>query len=330
MKTRVVNFAFSLLVRSGIFGMLAKLFLFTAKTGRGSNICLKEGFLPVPVHFYSPIPDLADLQRRKIWDNVSDMPGVEFRPEEQARFLSLLGERYGSECNWPLEPTDDPSRFYLRNQSFSFGCAASTHCMIRHYKPATVIEIGSGLSSRVINTALRENCDRDGRQSVHRIIDPFPGAAVVNGSIGRVDLVKQQVELMEISYFDKLQANDILFIDSGHTVKIGSDVNFLFLEILPRLAPGVVVHVHDIGLPCEYGSAYALNESFRQFWTEQYLLQSFLCFNREFEVMLAMAWLMREQQPLFSRAFPHFDYRQHPTVSGSFWMRRTVPGVGTV
>jgi len=331
MNYKAIAYAlFSLVfVRSGIISIMAKVFRYTAKTGLGSNICLKEGFLPVPVHFYSPVPDITELERRNVWDKVSELPGIDFRREEQAAFLSLLSGRYGSECNWPLEPTDNSGEFYRRNQSFSYGCAASTHCMIRHFKPATVIEIGSGLSSRVINTALRQNLGKDGKEGIHRIVDPYPGEAVRTGAIGRVELVKSQVELMDRSYFATLRANDILFIDSSHSVKIGGDVNYLFLEILPRLAPGVIVHVHDIGLPYEYPRVYATSESFRQFWTEQYLLQGFLCFNSEFEVLLAMSYLMTEQMPLFSSAFPNFD-PQLDNSSGSFWIRRRVSGEGAV
>ena len=97
-------------------------------------------------------------------------------------------------------------------------------------------------------------------------------------------------------------------------------MNYLYLDILPRLASGVIVHIHDIGLPYEYSRAYAISESFRQFWTEQYLLQAFLAFNAEFEILLGMNYLMVDHAPLFRGAFPHYDPELHPFISGSFWM----------
>jgi hypothetical protein len=138
------------------------------------------------------------------------------------------------------------------------------------------------------------------------------------------ELVVNRVELLDTNFFDQLNANDILFIDSGHCVIIGGDVNYLFLEILPRLAPGVIVHIHDIGIPYEYSKTYATSETFRQFWTEQYLLQGFLCFNNEFEILLAMNYLMSDHSEFFKKTFPFYNPNLHPFFSGSFWIRRKI------
>ena len=116
-----------------------------------------------------------------------------------------------------------------------------------------------------------------------------------------------QVELINVDFFKQLSKNDILFIDSSHTVRIGSDVNYLILDVLPRLAPGVIVHFHDISLPDEYTKVYATNPRFRMFWTEAYLLQAFLCYNSQFEVLLAMHYLMTQQKEAFRSAFPRYD-----------------------
>lgn len=305
---------------------LAKVFRVTAFSGAGSDICLKEGYLPVPVHFYSPIPDIADLQARQVWDARSPMVGIDFRENAQEEFLKRLGAAYGEECRWPFDSPGDPAQFYLNNQSFSFGCAGSTHCMIRQFKPRSVIEIGSGHSSRVIAAALQRNLADHGVSGRHIIVDPYAEGVLQGEALPATDGVAERVELLDQSFFSALGEGDILFIDSGHTVRIGGDVNFLFLEVLPRLAPGVIVHLHDIALPFEYSKAYATNERFRQFWTEQYLLQAFLCFNRDFEILLAMNWLMVERMELVRAAFPHYDPALHAFLSGSFWMRRVPEG----
>ena len=119
-----------------------------------------------------------------------------------------------------------------------------------------------------------------------------------------------------MEFFSQLESGDILFIDSSHTVKTGGDVNYFFLEVLPRLNPGVIVHVHDIFLPFEYRRDWVLDE-FR-FWTEQYLLQAFLTFNSEFEVLLANNYLLHYHKEHLKAAFP--DLRRW--MGGSFWMRR--------
>jgi hypothetical protein len=281
------------------------------------------------VHFYSPVPDIKDLEERRIWDIRSRLPGIDFRAEQQIDFLKELGARFADECRWPLLPSDDQSEFYLKNLSFSYGCAASTHCMIRNVKPRTVIEIGSGMSSRVIAKVLTRNRSEDGRGGDHLIVDPYPDKVVKEGLVRISELVERKVELIDFSFWERLKANDILFIDSGHCVRIGGDVNYLFLEILPRLSPGVIVHIHDINLPYEYPRAYATSETFRQFWTEQYLLQGFLCFNNGFEILLAMNYLMTDCAGVFRKTFPFYDPEVHPFLSSSFWIKRKAADKGT-
>jgi hypothetical protein len=129
-------------------------------------------------------------------------------------------------------------------------------------------------------------------------------------------LVTKKVQEIDLNFFSQLQSGDILFIDSSHTVKIGGDVNYLFLQVLPRLKPGVMVHVHDIFLPFEYRRDWVLDE-FR-FWTEQYLLQAFLTFNSEFEVLMANSYLSHYYQEDLKAAFPSLP----SWGGGSFWMRR--------
>jgi Methyltransferase domain len=123
---------------------------------------------------------------------------------------------------------------------------------------------------------------------------------------------------VELDFFSKLESGDILFIDSSHTVKIGGDVNYLFLEVLPRLKPGVIVHVHDIWFPFDYDRQWVLGE-FR-FWAEQYLLQAFLAFNSEFEVLICNSYLGFYFPEELKSCFPHSPW----SGGGSFWMRRKI------
>lgn len=306
---------------SPIMPLLVKAFSYVAETGRGSDLCLKQGFLPVRVHYYSPIPDIADLRQRQVWQRKSELTGVDFHPDQQVQFLHSLGKKYGEECNWPATRTANPQEFYTENNSFSFGCAASLHTILRYYKPRKAFEIGSGNSSLIFSGALARNAS-EGYPCDYVVVDPYPSPLLQNSLPCLTKVVPERVELMDVSFFEDLKENDILFIDSGHTVRTGSDVNFLFLDVLPRLAPGVVVHVHDIGLPYEYPEAYFTNPSFRMFWTEAYLLQAFLTFNSQFEVLLALNYLMFAKKQEFAQAFPHYDPSKHKAVSGSFWMRR--------
>ena len=151
--------------------------------------------------------------------------------------------------------------------------------MVRHFQPRRIIEVGSGFSSLVFGQAAAKN-----KSSALICIDPFPHEfRKSNGIPALQSLIEKKVQDVDLEFFSQLESGDILFIDSSHTVKIGGDVNYLFLEVLPRLKAGVIVHVHDIFFPFEYRRDWVLEE-FR-FWTEQYLLQAFLIFNSEFEVL---------------------------------------------
>jgi hypothetical protein len=294
-----------------------------ATTGQGTNECLEIGCLPMKVHFYSPIPDIKDLESRKIWEKKSELPGIDFRPREQLTLLEELGHEFGSECDWPLTPTAIPTQFYLKNNSFSYGCASALHTMIRHFKPQHFIEIGSGNSSKIISKALEMNEEEDpSRTPEYIIVDPYPSKMISTqlSCVSRV--VKEKVECVDLKLFDILGENDILFVDSGHTVRTGSDVNLMILEVLPRLRPGVIVHFHDINLPYEYLKSYFTNPQFRMFWTEAYLLQAFLTFNRDFEILLAMNYLQTDHMSDYCKAFPRFKLEDNWANSGSFWIRR--------
>jgi len=128
-----------------------------AHKGVGTNACLRRGFLPMPVHFYSPVPDLKDLETRGVWDRRSKLDGIDLRINSQLSLLVKLGKEYGHECDWPPNKTADPYQFFTENSGFSYWCASITHCIIRHSKPHNIIEIGSGNSSLVISQALLKN-----------------------------------------------------------------------------------------------------------------------------------------------------------------------------
>ena len=183
--------------------------------------------------------------------------------------------------------------------------------MVRHFQSRFIIEVGSGFSSLVLGAAAAEN-DSAGIIS----IEPFPREFLRKGFPGLRSLIEKKVQDIDLNFFSQLESGDILFIDSSHTVKIGGDVNYLFLEVLPRLKPGVIVHVHDIFLPFDYRRDWVLDE-FR-FWTEQYLLQAFMMFNSEFEVVMANSYLNHYHQEDLKAAFPDLPSWE----GGSFWLRR--------
>src|SRR5271157_497251 len=151
-KEKIVNKGYRFLWK-----MIAPVVKHMADTGEGTDECLAIGCLPMNIHYYSPIPDIKDLENRKIWEKKSELPGIDFHPEKQLAMLEQFGYEFGSECEWPLTATSIPTQFYLKNNSFSYGCAAALHTIIRHFKPQYFIEIGSGHSSKIISKALEMN-----------------------------------------------------------------------------------------------------------------------------------------------------------------------------
>jgi SAM-dependent methyltransferase len=189
--------------------------------------------------------------------------------------------------------------------------------MIRRFRPARILEIGCGYSTLLSAQALLKNRD-DGAPGELLGCDPYPHEVVRDGVPGLTRLIPAAAQDLPTEEFDRLRRNDILFIDSSHVLKIDSDVQRLYLDVLPRLAPGVLVHVHDIFLPREYPREWVME--LRRFWTEQYLLQAFLAFNTAWEVLWAGSYMHLRHPDLLEAAFPSYDRRRR--WPGSFWLRR--------
>jgi hypothetical protein len=257
-------------------------------------------------NFYSPVPDVVQLTAAD-YERVSPLHGVDLRLDAAAELL-----------------TGDLSRFIpeaaVRGAGeFLSPDAEVLHAMVRWAKPRRIVEIGSGGSTEILDAACALNA-ADGRPVDYAVYDPYASDRVKSGELrhARVRAVPAQ-EIPEDAFAD-LRPGDILFIDSTHTVKLGGDVNRLFLDILPILAPGVLVHVHDVFLPREYPREWIERDG--KFWAEQYLLQAFLCLNAEFEVVLALNALMHERHTEAAALLRALSEDPYP---GSFWFRRRAP-----
>ena len=270
----------------------------------------EAGIHITPVHFYQPIPDTRDLPP-KLWERPSKLSGIDMNEPAQLELLRVTFPQFRTECEKLPVETTNPSEFSLLNGLFGGIDALVAYCMVRHFKPNTIIEVGSGYSSLLLARACAEN----GNSSL-TCIEPFPLDFLKKGFPGLRNLTQRRVQDVDREFFSQLRAGDILFIDSSHTVKAGGDVNYLFLEILPCLNPGVIVHVHDIFFPFEYPRSWIMEE--HRFWSEQYLLQSFLAFNDTFEVVLCNSYLAATHREELKATFPHSP----SWGGGSFWMRR--------
>lgn len=224
--------------------------------------------------------------------------GIDWNEAEADRFLS--------ESLRELEPIPgyDPD-----NPFFGLVDAAVCHSLLRERRPSLVVEVGSGNSSRVIRAAL----DRNGEGRLV-CVDPEPRRDLSGVCHEHRRMPVQEVPLEELR---SLPAGAVLFIDSSHRAGVGSDVNFLFLEVVPALASGVVVHVHDIYLPEDYPAGWNVDRGF--LYTEQYLLHALLCHSPAFEVLWPGRQMVRERPAeLAARLGPVADLERHC----SFWFRR--------
>ncbi len=281
------------------------------------NFAQRLGVHVTPVHFYEPIPDTRQL-RESLWQKDSEMPGMRLNESAQVELLSVFKERYAKEYDkLPEEKTEVPHQYYLNNSAFISGDAQVLYSMIRHFKPRRVFEIGSGNSTYLSAQAALVN-KSEGRDCELVAFEPYPNEVLRRGFPGLSRLVQTKAEDIRIEAFEALEENDILFIDSSHVVRIGNDVHYLYLDVLPRLKNGVIVHVHDIFLPSEYPKEWVKEEHY--FWNEQYLFQSFMAFNDSFEVLFGSSY-MSMRHPDEMAAAMH-AYEKGVTRPCSFWIRK--------
>lgn len=271
-------------------------------------------------HFYSPIPDLNEFDQ-SIWSKKSQLIGVNLNEEKQLNLLSLFRDKYKNEYDkLPKNNIEisKPYQYFLNNEYFGPVSGEILYCMIRHFKPKRILEIGSGYSSYLIAQTILINTEKNGDSlCIYMSIDPYPNKVISNGFPGLSKLIPKKVQQIPIKEFEKLEKNDILFIDSSHVLKIGGDLQYLYLEIIPRLKKGVIIHIHDIFLPMEYPPKWVLED--KLFWNEQYFLQAFLMFNNNFEILFAGNYLFLNYSDKLNQAFDSFTNNRS---SSSFWIRK--------
>lgn len=275
------------------------------------------GFHVTPNHYYSPIPDTRDLPP-ELWTKQSELVGLNLNEAGQLKLLNELVIKYKAEYDTlPLNQTVQPTEYYINNDTYESVDGEVLYSLIRKFKPRRVWEIGSGFSTLLSAQALLKN-QTEGQGGELVAFEPYPVAQLKKGFPGLTRLVKTKLQEVPMPEFQKLAANDILFIDSTHVLKIGSDVQYEYLEILPRLRSGVIIHLHDIFLPADYPREWVLKE--KRFWNESYLVQAFLAFNPAFEILWAGSYLNLKYPDKLRTAFR--SYQPGKTWPGSWWLRK--------
>lgn len=302
------------------FTFLASLLLFFIRKMRIVNmpvskwIFKKVGVFPITNHYYEPLFD--DRQLKLPLDRDRFLPGINWNDQAQLNLLASF--QFQEElAAIPYKKENEDFSFYYDNPSFRPGDAEYLYCVVRQFMPSRIIEIGSGYSTLMVQKAISANRLRNPEyHPEHICIEPYEMPWLEKAG---VRVIRQLVENVQPEIFKSLGGNDILFIDSSHMVRPQGDVLFEFLEILPTLQKGVIIHVHDIYSPKDYPGKLLVDDV--MFWNEQYILEAFLSCNPEFEIIGALNYLKSHYPGEMYTKLPVLGKMQDQ-VPGSFWMRK--------
>ncbi|MBO9384354.1 MAG: class I SAM-dependent methyltransferase [Roseiflexus sp.] len=267
----------------------------------------------------SSIPEQREVQRlnllrqRNHWSTAKYTAGLDL---DEARFLSFLNQvcvPYRNDlCRLPRTAAEVCGGYYFNNIWFGPVDGSILYGVIRHFRPNHIIEIGSGFSTHLMRRAITDgslptrvtSIDPEPRIDIHLVADTI------------LPLRVEELNVHDI--VDRLNEGDILFIDSSHMIVSGGDVPFLFLEVLPRLRPGVLIHVHDIFFPYDYPEEWVC--VLRRGWNEQYLVHAFLAFNAAFHILWSGSYMWNKQREALVKALPDDINAQG---AGSLWLQRS-------
>lgn len=280
---------------------------------------LELGWDVTRTHFYSPTPDLRELPE-SLWTREKPIDNLGWDADAMLAWVDEQTHRFGEELRWPDEaPAKEPTAYYVDNFAYRPGDAEPCYLMMRSLKPRRVIELGSGMSSKLIASALERN-RAEGSAVRYDVYDLYPEDHIGKKRVEGVDeLHKTSVQSLPLETFDALEAGDVLFIDTSHVLRVGSDVEYEYAQILPRLKPGVIVHIHDIFLPLEYPKAWIFEQNWC--WNEQYVVQAILANGGGYETLYAAAFMWKRKGAELAERWPHFDPQS--CLPAALWLRKT-------
>lgn len=270
-----------------------------------------------PGHFYSPIPSMEEVREREdiLFDRSQDaLLGIDLNEEEQLSMLDLFAKHYAG-----LPFTDEKNenwRYYFNNPFFGYSDGIALFCFLKEYQPKRVIEVGSGFSSALMLDVDEHFFDS---KTAFTFIEPYPERlkSLLTSHDHDVRIIEDKLQNVDLDIFSSLKAGDILLIDSTHVSKIGSDVNLYLSEILPRLAKGVLIHIHDIIYPFEYPKEWIYDG---RAWNEAYLVRAFLQFNTSFKIKYWCSYFEYTNRDLYFQKLPLCQ----KGAGGSLWLEKTV------
>ena len=272
--------------------------------------------------YYSPLAPVSELKETfGRWNRPSTLAGVSYDLQGmKSMFADLLAQ-------YLREFSALPTYGELQRVGFGPGYTAvdalTLYVMLRHLKPERYIEVGSGLSTYYCTLAAAKNAE-EGHPLAITCIEPNPFEKLL--AIPGIEVIEKQVQDVPTSVFERLRRDDVLFIDSSHILKLDGDVPFLYLEVLPRLNLGVVIQIHDVPFP--YNIPYppelwVFGHKWPLFWNEAMLVQAFLCFNRNFSVLMSTPLIRHTDEAFLRKQIPFYEsVEENPNTFSALWLRR--------
>lgn len=272
---------------------------------------LQVGVFPVRKHYYEPLFDARDI--RQPLDKPRCLPGIDWNEAGQVALLDSFTSQ--SEISDIDQAPKDDTTFCIHNANFLSGDAEYLYNIVRTKKPRRIVEVGSGHSTLIAIRAVKKNIEEDPSYSCEHIcIEPYEMPWLEKTP---VKVLREKVETVDKKVFSQLGENDLLFIDSSHMIRPQGDVLCEFLEILPIVQSGVIVHIHDIFSPADYPRDWIEGEV--RFWNEQYLLEAFLTENPNWKIVGALNFLKHTQYDKLKAKCMFLTPDREP---GSFYMQK--------
>lgn len=267
-------------------------------------------------HYYSSIPNMNEIVNKS--DNIFtynkwDIDGVDLNDNYQIELMKEFSYYYNGIPFKTFDKNVEKLRYYFENGFFENSDAIVLYGMLRKFKPKRLIEIGSGFSSAVTLDTNELYFDNSIECT---FIEPYPErlkSLLRNND--NVKIIEKKLQDVDLSVFEELENGDILFVDSTHVSKCGSDVNMIMFNILPRLKNGVIIHFHDVFFPFEYPKEWIYTG---RFWNEDYLLRAFLQYNSSFKVMYFNSYMNTRYADLIKESMPLCLKNS----GGSLWIRK--------
>lgn len=273
-----------------------------------------------PGYHGSTIPSrkFIEQNRTRLFQNPSmEYDGIDLNRAEQQDLLDKF-VTFFPDFTPPENPTPGELYFY-NNPMFGFSDAFALYGICRTFKPERIIEIGSGFSSALMLDISRDFLP----DTTLTFIDPYSetiGKVLKARPEGHYELIRREAQDIDLEFFRQLGENDILFIDTSHSIKIGSDLSRIFFSILPALKPGVIVHIHDIYFPWEYPENMIVEG---RTYNEVYFVRGFLQYNNAFEIIYNTSQMELEQPDCYANRMPGYFKNTGQRGGQSLWLRKT-------